>query len=533
MKNITFNLIVFTLLMLNVEACKSDDDVSVSEDSIQFASGVADDGQMFVPSTQTSTSFNVKASSRPTVTSASTWVTGSATEPNYPSQMSTVTLEIEPNTDTQNSRTAVINISVGQKSIELTLIQEKAEEEAIEPDPDEPVAFSPWINPDPCEITGSTPREVAASLGVGWNLGNQMDAFSNGVSSETCWGNPKATQALFNTLKARGFSTVRIPVTWMGHIGNAPDYKIDNAWLDRVVELVDMAEAAGLNAVINMHHDGSDSHYWLNIVSAAADASKNREIKEEISALWTQIAQALKDKGNFLMFEAFNEIHDGGWGWGSNRKDGGKQYGILNEWNQTFVDAVRATGGNNASRWLSVPSYVTNIDLAVDGSMKLPFDPANRVMVAVHFYEPNDFGLNSIVTDWGHTGDKSKKGSAIQDEDYMKGQFAKLTNYWVNKGTPVYIGETGSPNQATPRGKAFRNYYLEYMHRAAREAGLAAFYWDNGASGSGENAFGMFNHADGTVINDSDDAINAMILGGTCRDNGYSLDYIYNNAPIF
>lgn len=392
---------------------------------------------------------------------------------------------------------------------------------------------TPWINPEPSEIKGNTPQEVALSMGVGWNLGNQMDAFNKGVSAETAWGNPEATQSLFNALKAKGFSTVRIPVTWLGHYGEAPDFKIDEDWLNRVVELVTMAENAGLNAIVNMHHDGANSRHWLDIVGAAEDPAKNEAVKAQIAAMWSQIAEAMKDKGDFLMFEAFNEIHDGGWGWGANRTDGGKQYKALNEWNQTFVDAVRKTGGHNADRWLSVPSYVTNIDLAVNGSMVLPEDPAGKVMVSVHFYDPNDFALNSVVTDWGHTGDDSKKGAAIQDEDYMKGQFGKLKDFWIDKGIPVYIGETGPSNQATERGKAFRNYYLEYMARAAREAGLAVIYWDNGAVGTGTDKFGLFNHATGEVVNDSDDAIEALITGGTCNDSDYNLETVWESAPKF
>lgn len=392
---------------------------------------------------------------------------------------------------------------------------------------------SPWINPDPCEIGGDTSREVALSLGVGWNLGNQMDAYNNGISNETAWGNPKATQALFDSLKAKGFSTVRIPVTWLGHIGNAPDYTIDPDWLERVIELVGMAEKSGLNAIVNIHHDGSEGKYWLDIKGAATSENKKEEIKKQITAVWTQIAESMKDKGNFLMFEAFNEIHDGGWGWGSNRTDGGKQYKTLNEWNQTFVEAVRSTGGNNASRWLSVPSYVTNIDLATDGSMILPEDKAKRIMISVHYYEPNDFALYSNVTDWGHTGDKTKKGSVVQDEDYLTKQLAKLTQKWVDNGIPVYIGEVGPPNQSTSRGKAFRNYYLEYLARAAKEAGVAVIYWDNGAIGAGPDKFALFNHGDGTIVNESEEAIQSLLRGGTCKDNNYNLTTIYDSAPIF
>lgn len=109
------------------------------------------------------------------------------------------------------------------------------------------------------------------------------------------------------------------------------------------------------------------------------------------------------------MFEAFNEIHDGGWGWGDNRKDGGKQYRTLNEWNQTFVDAVRATGGENATRFLGIPGYCTNPSLTME-NLVLPTDPANdRLLVAVHFYDPSEFAIEAKYTEWGHTARRAKR----------------------------------------------------------------------------------------------------------------------------
>ena len=519
-------------LFLCGAACNNNDEAPPQEDILEFVSGVNSNNELNVSAAEETKSIVVKASQRPEVVGPASWVYANASELIYPSRNSTITFTISPNPDTQNARSAPFTISVGSKNLHLTLIQAKAEisnEDEGKTDEEEK-SFAPWINPEPCEISGNTAREVALSLGAGWNLGNQMDAYANGVSSETCWGNRMATQSLFDSLKAHGFSSVRIPVTWLGHIGNAPDYKIEDSWINRVVELVEMAEKAGLNAIVNIHHDGANSKHWLNIKEAALNADTNSEIKAEIKAVWTQIADAMKNKGNFLMFEGFNEIHDGGWGWGENLTDGGKQYKCMNEWNQTFVDAVRSTGGNNASRWLAVPSYVANINLAVDGSMKLPSDPSNKLMVAVHFYDPNDFALNSLVSDWGHTGDPTKKGSAVQDEDYVRSQFAKLTSTWVDKGVPVYVGETGPSNAATDRGNKFRNYYLEYLYRAAREAGLAAFYWDNGAVGKGTDKFGMFDHGDGSVINDSGDAIFSLLRGATCIDPGYSLSWVYGSA---
>ena len=107
-------------------------------------------------------------------------------------------------------------------------------------------------------LVARSAAEVAGWLGLGWNLGNQYDAFDNGVASDTAWDNPPATKALFDSLAAAGFTSVRIPVTWLGHIGIAPDYKLDEAWLARVGQAVGYAEQAGLKAIVNIHHDGAD-----------------------------------------------------------------------------------------------------------------------------------------------------------------------------------------------------------------------------------------------------------------------------------
>ena len=136
-------------------------------------------------------------------------------------------------------------------------------------------------------VSGETPYEIAASLGLGWNLGNQLDAHNNGVAEEG-WGNEPTTQALFDRVAAAGFTSVRIPVTWLGKVGAAPDYTIDADYLNRVAEVVGYAENAGLNAIINIHHDGADSQYWLNIKNAAADETVNEAVKAQLKAMWTR-----------------------------------------------------------------------------------------------------------------------------------------------------------------------------------------------------------------------------------------------------
>lgn len=379
-------------------------------------------------------------------------------------------------------------------------------------------------------VSGETPWDICASLGLGWNLGNQLDAHNNGIAEETAWGNQPTTQALFDQLASTGFTSVRIPVTWLGHIGEAPNYTIDAEYLNRVADVVGYAESAGLNAIINIHHDGADSNYWLNIKDAAKDEALNTSIKEQLAAIWTQIANKFKDKGNFLVFESMNEIHDGGWGWGENLTDGGKQYAVLNEWNQVFVDAIRATGGNNTNRYLGVPGYVTNIDLTVENFV-LPKDVVqNRLMVAVHFYSPMEFTLNDEFSEWGHTGNSSLKPN-WGDEEYLKSQFNSMKTKFIDNGIPAYIGEIGCVHRNNERSEAFRLYYLEYLCKAAKEYGMAPFYWDNGSASAGKECSGLFNHATGEILNNGLEVIEVMKRGIFDNSESYTLEYVYDNAP--
>jgi len=373
--------------------------------------------------------------------------------------------------------------------------------------------------------------EYAHSLGLGWNLGNQFDSFNDGISAETAWGNPPVTSALFDSVAAAGFRHVRIPVTWLGHVGPAPDYRIDSIWLDRVAEAVGFAEKAGLRVILNIHHDGADSSNWLDIKNAATDSLKNVEINARLAAMWTQIARRFSDKDDFLMFEAVNEIHDGGWGWGENTRDGGRQYAVHNGWMQTFVDAVRATGGKNATRFLGIPGYCTNPKLTME-HLVLPTDSTpDRMLVAVHFYDPVSFAINGEKTEWGHTADSSRKES-WGDEQNVTDIFDALKTRFIDNGVPVYIGEFGCGNRGEEHAEAFRRYYLEYVCKAAADRGIALTYWDNGYNRTGHEAFGLFDRTNGKFYNaDSRAAVQAMTRGYNTTDSAYTLSTVYNNAP--
>ncbi len=241
---------------------------------------------------------------------------------------------------------------------------------------------------------------------AGWNLGNTLDAVNNWsykspVAEEECWGNPKANQAIFNGIKERGFNIVRIPCTWTGHIGPAPGYKVSQERLRRAAVVAGYAREAGLKAIINLHHDdGEDLGGWLLLGNAVASQNNLDQITDKFEKVWTQIAEYFKDYGDWLIFESMNEVHDENWGWSQTFQNNPKLFiDIVNGWNQRFTDAVRATGGNNAQRFLIYPSYASNPECTIpDGKVgaaeagkyfKLPTDSAGngRQIVTFHYYD--------------------------------------------------------------------------------------------------------------------------------------------------
>lgn len=333
-------------------------------------------------------------------------------------------------------------------------------------------------------------------MSIGWNLGNSLDAvnWDNEVADETVWGNPVVTQALLNGVKDQGFDIVRIPVTWNGHIGSAPDYTVSQARLRRVAEVVGYARNAGLNVIINMHHDDSFDHGWLKMGDAVASSSNKTEITNKYGKVWTQIAEHFKDYGDWLIFESMNEVQDGGWGWSDAFKANPKaQIDIINEWNQLFTNNVRAAGSNNANRYLMYPSYASDAKATLpDGKyeygagdvgkyFKLPNDSAaGRQIITFHYYEPSGFAGNFTTDSWGTQEQKN-------DVDKL---FARFRTAFIDKNIPVVIGEMGPVNlQTTSIGRQNRLAYISYVYGKAKENGLIPIYWDDGGY------FGMMNRS--------------------------------------
>lgn len=458
--------------------------------------------------------LTIVSPSRPSLSSKENWV--SFIDGTYKDYKITVGVSAQAN-DTYKVRTATVTVKCGTSEYTVELVQKGK------------------LKPlDPVQGTNDA-WKMAGRLALGWNMGNQLDAFTGNTPDETVWGNPKATKATFAGVKSAGFTSVRITVSWLDKIGPAPDYAVDAAWMARVKEVVGFARDAGLNVILNTHHDenNNDTH-WLDIKGASQDEAKNTAIKAQIKGLWTNIATQFKDEGDYLIFESFNELQDGGWGWSDAfRKDPTVQCGILNDWNQVFVDAVRATGGNNSSRWLGVPTYAANP--AFEQYFKLPSDPAGRVMLAVHFYDPSEYtNGDKQYSDWGHTGSKDKK-NADGDEDHVRETFSNLNTKYVEKNVPVYLGEFGCSmrSKSDSRAWAFYKYYLEYVVKAAKTYGLPAFLWDNGAEGYGKQRHGYINHGTGNFMGNSKEVVDVMVKAMTSGDASYTLQSVYDKAPVF
>lgn len=338
--------------------------------------------------------------------------------------------------------------------------------------------------------------QIVEAMGPGWNLGNQLESVTDNVPEETNWGNPVITEKLIQSVKAAGFKSIRIPVSYFAKIDDDKDYTIDSKWLDRVQEVVNYCIKNDLYAVINIHGDGYNTidGGWL-----LCNGKNQTEIKKKYKKVWKQIAERFKNYDEHLLFESMNEEFDG-----SYSEPNKEYYQNINDYNQIFVDTVRKTGDNNTKRWLIIPGWNTNIDYtAGDYGFKLPTDQyrnksidkeEQRIMISVHYYSPWDFcgGENGVITQWGNEADDPSKTSTTCDETYMKNQLNLMKTTFADKGYPVFIGEYGSINKTSYDSE--NEYYLAYFARKlcqlSRKNGCIPMYWDNGYNGV--HGFGLF-----------------------------------------
>ena len=342
-----------------------------------------------------------------------------------------------------------------------------------------------------------TAAEVAAKMIPGWNLGNTLEAGDNthnftnkgGLDAETAWQDTRTTQEIINYVRSQGFRSIRIPCAWvMGHISDPVSNTIDSAWMARVKEIVDYSLKAGLYVVINQHWDGG----WLenNIDKTGTAKTNNMAI---LQRCWEQIAETFKDYDERLLFAGLNE---------PNSEDNPKDTTIQNliDYEQKFIDVVRASGGNNAKRVLIVQGPSTNIDKTCQYMAgKMPTDPAGRLMVEVHYYAPWNFWGMEKDESWGNMfyywGTEnhvcgSKHNATHGEEDYMEEQLEKMRTQFAEKGIPVYIGEfganwrtiTGAYERQEKHDSSLQYHYKTFMKKCIQK-GLVPVIWDTNYRG--------------------------------------------------
>lgn len=305
---------------------------------------------------------------------------------------------------------------------------------------------------------------ITREMGLGWNLGNTFDAHTAFTPDEVLWQPVYTTPGLITAVHDAGFSTVRVPVTWGTMIDDANGYAINEAWLSRVQDVVDYAVRHDMYVIINIHHDGAEQTGWLRV---AAEGEKFEEVKTKFAAVWQQIATRFRDYDEHVIFECMNEVT------GDDGSDAGikRDFRHIEELNQIFVDTVRATGSNNAKRWLMVVPRYTNIVNVLNDSygFTMPVDSCQpaRLMLSVHDYDWV-FGLqdNMNATIWN-------QDKALTLMKHFEGLKAK----YVDQGIPVVLGEYGAAHKNNDGARA---YYYEAMTRMSVMCGVVPVCWSAG-----------------------------------------------------
>ena len=354
-------------------------------------------------------------------------------------------------------------------------------------------------SPIPAQVSGKTATQLAGMRGKAWNLGNALDSTSDGTVGETLWNNKfPVSKEMFDAVKAAGFDTVRIPVSYMDKIVENADgtYTIDSAYMARVKQVVDAAISANLFVIVNIHNDGGNGveDMWLDITKTGDDFTA---VQNKFAGVWSSIANTFADYDQKLIFEGFNELNNG-----TQNEPSASDLSNVNELNRAFVTAVRNSDGKNSDRVLVVAGYNTNIDYTVmTGGFAKPNDTANdRLMLSVHYYDPYDFTLN-----------ESETGSWGTDEqiDYLDSKISTISQFANTNGMPVLIGEYGAIDKNNLSARASYCYELNYC--AGYYGNIVTAYWDNGAIGT--NGFALFNRETNTVNSDGVTIISNIING--------------------
>jgi len=319
----------------------------------------------------------------------------------------------------------------------------------------------------------STATELAVKMALGINIGNTLEA----TGGETAWGNPKVNKAYVDAVKNLGFTAIRIPCSW-DQYANLTTGEIQQDWLDRVKTVVQYCIDNDLYVVLNIHWDGG----WLE---KNVSTNKQEEVNAKQKAYWQQIATYMRDFDEHLLFASANEpsVEDA------------TQMKVLMSYHQTFIDAVRSTGGKNSYRVLIVQGPSTDIEKTNDLMKSMPEDNVeNKLMAELHYYTPYQFCLMTEDADWGkmfyywgkdnHSTANPDRNATWGEEDDLNNLFDMAKAQFVQKGIPVIIGEFGAykrnniPEEAL--NAASVEYYNGYVVQASLSRGMVPFYWDTG-----------------------------------------------------
>ncbi|HNX66777.1 MAG TPA: cellulase family glycosylhydrolase [Bacteroidales bacterium] len=427
------------------------------------------------------------------ITNTAGWVLLSQSEGS--SGNTTVKVKAIKNTG-NTSRSATISISAEGAPLVQVNISQKA---VIYPDYN-----TDLIAPDKTGMN-STAAELAAKIRLGWNLGNSLEA----IGGEANWGNPKTTKALIDLVKSNGFNAVRIPCSFNQYMANSATAQLQSEWLDRVKEVVQYCIDNDMYVILNIHWDGG----WLekNCTTAKQDENNAKQ-----KAFWEQIATHLRDFDEHLLFASANEPD----------VSNATQMAVLLSYHQTFIDAVRSTGGRNSYRILVIQGPKTDIETTNSLMTALPADNiADHMMVEIHYYTPWNFCGMTEDAPWGNmfyywgAGNHSSTDTAHNptwgEETTVNTNFGLMKTQFVDKGIPVVLGEYSVLRRSSLTGEALklhldsRAYFLKYVTQQAKANGILPFYWDNGATGN--NGCALFDRTSDTVFDQQ--ALDALIQG--------------------